>query len=127
MFTLRSPLMVVLLSFVTCGIYGLYWLYKTSTELKYALRNDNNPSLDLILIFVTCGIYHIYLLYRNGKQLLTLQRRFNLPENDTSLINLLLGIFGFGIIAFAITQDEMNKCNEGIPQANYQNQGPEIY
>lgn len=112
MFTYRSPWAVVLLAIVTCGIYHLYWLYQTSSELKDNLKNDNNPPLDVVLSIITFGIYQVYLLYRNGKQLVTFQRRFNLPENDVSLISLLLGIFGFGVVAAAITQDAMNVCSQ---------------
>ena len=30
----RNPVMIIVLSIITCGIYGLYWLYKTFEELK---------------------------------------------------------------------------------------------
>ncbi len=32
--TLRSPVTVILLSLVTCGIYFLYWTYKVFQEMK---------------------------------------------------------------------------------------------
>src|ERR1044072_6745135 len=30
----RNPTLVIVLTIVTCGIYGLYWFYKTFEELK---------------------------------------------------------------------------------------------
>jgi hypothetical protein len=30
----RNPVMIIVLTFITCGIYGLYWLYKSFEELK---------------------------------------------------------------------------------------------
>lgn len=30
----RNPVMIIILSIITCGIYGLYWLYKSFEELK---------------------------------------------------------------------------------------------
>lgn len=129
MFSVKSPLMVVLLSFITCGVYGFIWLYQTSSELKYVLRNDNNPVLDLILCLVTFGIYYIYLMYRNAKQLVEVQKRFNLTENDVRLINVLLCIFGFGALAYGITQDVMNRCSieAAMDQVQPHNQGPEYF
>lgn len=132
MFTERSPVMVILLTFITCGIYGIYWLYMTSGELQGAMRNDNNPGLDILLGLVTCGLYFIYLNYRNGKQLAMFQKRFMLPENDVSIVNLILVIFGFGFIAYGITQDVMNRTNYDYSMkdsnpSQQQYQGPEIF
>ena len=30
----ESPIKILLLTFVTCGIYGLIWLYKTGEEMR---------------------------------------------------------------------------------------------
>ena len=30
----RNPTLVIVLTIITCGIYGLYWLYKSFEELK---------------------------------------------------------------------------------------------
>ena len=67
MLTKRNVVSSLVLSFVTCGIYYLYWLYKFDEDLKLELENDNNPLLDVILIFVTCGLYSVYLYYRKNK------------------------------------------------------------
>ena len=43
--TVRSVPMLVLLSIVTCGIYYLYWIYKTTDEIKNFMgREDINPA-----------------------------------------------------------------------------------
>lgn len=49
----RNPLAVFLLSFVTCGIYFLYWHYKINEELaNYDRRIEVNPTLSLLALFV---------------------------------------------------------------------------
>lgn len=111
MFSLRSPVSVILLTFVTCGIYGFFWLYQTSKELQLFLDNDNNPSLDVILSIVTFGLYQIYLMYRNANQLVEFQKRFNLYENDVRLLNVVCCALGLSPIAYGITQDVMNRCS----------------
>lgn len=47
--TNRSPIVVILLSIITCGIYSVYWFWKSGTELNdYTQRKDAAPLLFLI-------------------------------------------------------------------------------
>lgn len=49
----RNPLGVFLLSFVTFGIYFLYWHFKINEELaNYDRRIEVNPTLSLLAMFV---------------------------------------------------------------------------
>ncbi len=106
----REPVMVLLFTFLTCGIYGFYWVYTTSTEMKNALgRADINPTLDVVLGLVTCGLYFIYLFYRYPQDLLQLQDRAALPRNDITMISILLAIFGLSIVSLFMIQTELNK------------------
>ncbi len=106
----RDPILVLVLTLVTCGIYGIYWWYVSMTEIKNSLgREDINPAIELLLGFVTCGIYFIYLHYKYPQLLLEMQDRVRLPRNDISLISLLLAVFGLGLVSVFIMQTEMNK------------------
>jgi len=105
----RDPMMVVLFTFLTCGIYGWYWIYTVITEIKNSLgREDINPAMELILGIVTCGIYMIYIFYKYPQLMLEMQDRAGRPRNDISMTSLLLAIFGLGIISIAIMQGELN-------------------
>ena len=56
---------------MTCGIYGLYWLY-TLTEDVNKLTGDPNATsggIVILLSLVTCGIYSWYWLYKQGERL----------------------------------------------------------
>jgi Domain of unknown function (DUF4234)/zinc-ribbon domain len=106
----RDPIMVLLLSFVTCGIYAFYEIYKVSSELRDALgREDVNPSLDLVLGIVTCGLYFIYLAYRYPQLILEMQDRVRQPRNDISLVSIILAVCGLSVVSIFMIQTELNK------------------
>jgi hypothetical protein len=105
----RDPVMVLVFTLLTCGIYGWYWWFVTATDVKNALqREDINPTMELVLGFVTCGIYLIFMYYKYPQLLLEMQNRVRLPSNDLSTVSLLLGIF-FPLAAMLILQTELNK------------------
>ncbi len=106
----RDPLMVLILGLLTCGIYAVYWVYKTSSEIRDALgRADVNPVLDTVLTILTCFIWLIYLSYKYPQLLLQLQERAGQPRNDISLVSLILAIVGLTPISLYMIQSELNK------------------
>jgi len=111
----RSPLTVLLLSFVTCGIYAIYWLFKTSDELRLATQDESiNPTTDLLLVLVTCGIWGIYVEYRNSQKIHQILSQTEPGRKDQSQTILILNIAMYfvgvtGLIATYILQEEMNQ------------------
>jgi Domain of unknown function (DUF4234) len=59
--TLRKPLTVLLLIIITCGIYGLYWYYKTFEEMKDYSGEGLGGAVGLLLS-IFCGIITIFVL-----------------------------------------------------------------
>jgi Domain of unknown function (DUF4234) len=106
----REPGMVLLFTFLTCGIYAIWWYHKYATEIKNALgRQDLNPGTDLLLTFVTCGIWGIIAFYSKYPKLITdMEMRVGMPPNDISSTTILLGIL-FAPAAIYIIQSELNK------------------
>lgn len=113
--TRREPWMVCLLSFVTCGFYGFYWNYVTTTELKQVSgREDLNPTTDLIIGIVTCGLYYLYSTYRNAQIVHEVWTKRSQPHEDKAQTILLLNVAALVVyvsafIAQLILQDEYNK------------------
>lgn len=109
----REIPMTVILTFVTCGIYGIVWWYKVFTEVASDLgRSDINPMMEIVLTFVTCGVYGMYLCYKYPKLINEMQAKRGLPVNDFSVVSLLCAIFGLNIVSFALMQSELNKIWE---------------
>ncbi|WP_425447569.1 DUF4234 domain-containing protein [Dethiothermospora halolimnae] len=105
----RSVASVIIFTVITCGIYGLYWIYVTSRDLKDYLGDPEiNPGLDLFLCII-CFPYTIYWAYKIGKLIVRAQRTSGIMEEDNSILYLLLSIFGLQIVAFAIMQSNLNK------------------
>ena len=57
----RDLAITIILSIVTCGIYGLYWFVVLSEDVN-TLTDDHSVSgaTALILTIITCGIYGYY-------------------------------------------------------------------
>lgn len=108
-FKKREPVLVLLLSIVTCGIYFYYWLYQITRELGEYLQNDNNPVLDLLLSLF-CFPYCIYWMYRTGKQVSDAQfKSGKLVPADNSVLYVILGIFGLWVVSALIIQSTLNE------------------
>ncbi len=115
----RDPVMVLVFTLLTCGIYGWYWWYTVADDMKNALRREDiNPMMDIVLGFVTCGIYLIFLYYKYPQMMLEMQDRVRLPRNDISTVTLLLGIF-FPLAAIFIIQTELNKIWDAATGARH--------
>jgi len=52
----REPIVVVLLSFVTLGIYFLYWTYQVFRELKETQREGIGPIIGLVIALVVAPV-----------------------------------------------------------------------
>ena len=108
----RNIALCVVLSIITCGIYGIYWLVCLVDDLNVASgrTDDTSGGIVFLLSLITCGIYGIYWLYIAGEKVAYIKQR-NTGEIDSSssVLYLILGIIGFGIVAYALIQSELNK------------------
>ncbi len=119
----------VLLSFITCGIYGLYTIYKLSNDINIACNGDgeNTSGLvkTLILTIITCGIYGWIWYYKLGNRLANNASRYNLTfqENGTTVLlwmlfgSMLCGVGPF--IAMHIIFKNMNLICHGYNTYNH--------
>lgn len=71
--TNRDLVTYILLSLVTCGIYGYWFVYKMAQDTNTICEGDGNntPGLAafILLSIVTCGIYSIYWQYQLAKRM----------------------------------------------------------
>ena len=107
----RNIAVCVVLSIVTCGIYGLYWLYKMVEEADCVTGNPNpQPPIVVILLgIVTCSVYLIIWFYNTGKRMDEISLREGKGEANNGILFLLLAIFGLAIVDYVLIQDFLNK------------------
>lgn len=112
----RSPVAVLLLSIVTCGIYQLYLIYRITQEIR-DFRGDTtlNPVAELLICILTCGLYQLYWFYKYGRLVFDMQQRVGVDSpSDLSLVLLLLPIFGFAVVSFLLLQAELNRVWDSV-------------
>ena len=103
MFTQRSVPMCVILSIVTCGIYGLYWYVCLTNEVD-AVTQEPGPGggMSLLLSIVT------YWGWKMGDKLDASRARNGVVPGSFPILFLLLNLFGLTIVTLAIMQSEVN-------------------
>ena len=108
----RSIGVCILLSIVTCGIYGIIWLVQMVDELNTAAGETNATSgiLVFLLSLVTCNIYSWYWFYKAGELVNRASGAHGgTQDQNRGILYLILSIIGFNIISMALIQDELNK------------------
>lgn len=112
MITKREIVTAIILTIITCGIYGIYWFVKLNDEVNILCGDTSAPSggTVFLLSLITCGIYEIYWSYKMGGKLDNYMAQRGELSSDRSIIYLLLSIFGLDIITFALMQDTVNKA-----------------
>ena len=107
----RSIPIAIILSIVTFGIYGLYWLYCLASDVNTLTGEEDSSGFKvLILSIITLGLYELYWLYKVGERLSDFQTyQGEMVDSYRALVYLILGIFGLNIVARALIQNDLNK------------------
>ena len=110
----RNSGVVVVLSLVTCGVYALYWLFKTSEELKAATNDAQiNPAIDLVVSLLTCGLWGIAVTYRNAQKVHQTILPYHPQHKDQSQTIILLSVASLVVgvtwlVSVFLTHEELN-------------------
>lgn len=127
----RSLLTLILLSIITCGIYGIIFWYSYSDDMNRICQGDGKDTKNYIIVillsFITCGIYYWVWLYGVGNRLSENAPRYgtNFQENGTTILlwmiigNMLCGIGTF--VAMHIMIKNMNELGDRYNQMFYGN------
>ncbi len=62
----RQAATVIIFTFLTCGIYYLFYTYKAQNDINLIRKEPNyaSGSTAVVLSLVTCGIFNLYWIYR---------------------------------------------------------------
>lgn len=109
----RNIIFALLLSLLTCGIYGLYW-FITMTDESNKVSGNTAPSGGMAFLFslLTCGIYTIFWNYKMGQKMYQAGKMHGKDISDNSVIYLILSLFGFGIVNYCLIQSDLNKFSK---------------
>ena len=107
----RDIAIAIILSIVTCGIYGIFWIISLTNDAnKVADRpTDTSGGMVILLTIITCGIYGIYWNYKMGQKIYEAGQRYNKSISDNSVLYLVLSLFGLAIVNYALMQSDLNK------------------
>jgi len=103
----RNPVVVLLLSLLTCFVYMLYWVFSTSRELNKKGALDMSAGLMLVLCFIP--IVSLFAIWKHCSAVETLS------EGNTSGVLLFVLWIVFFPIALFMAQSELNKHAEEAP------------
>lgn len=107
----RDIAVCIILSIVTCGIYGIYWFICLTDDTNIVSGNPGDTSgvVAFLLSIITCNIYGLYWAYRQGEKIDQAKCDRGIMSSNNSIAYLLLCLFGFSIVAYALMQNELNK------------------
>ena len=108
---IRGALILLLLGFVTCGLYLIYWNIKMA-EVLNAVAEREVISTPIAIFAGCCMPVNLYFYYLASKECLPkLHARLGEPQKDQALLLMVLG-FLFPVVSAMIVQGEVNKLYE---------------
>ena len=108
--------MVLILCFVTCGLYYFYFMYVVTDEVnRYTGRQEQSPIADVLLTILTCGLWDLYWDYKIGKRMAEMTAVAGLPVTDNAVLYLILDLVGVGIINVVMQQETLNRIWSAVP------------
>ena len=99
----RNIVVAILLSIVTCGIYGLYWIY---AAVKDAQKVTGEADL---LVLILCFFLPFVGFYMLEKKFAEACAAKGIEHSDNSILYLILGLVGLSIVDLIMVQNELNK------------------
>ena len=103
----RNLVKMLLLGFVTLGIYWLYWIYKV-TQLSNHVKTlpERSPVAQLFLCMLV-PFYDIYWYYQTSKRVDVMMASAG-QESDSGILTILLMFFGGRFTTSLYLQDKIN-------------------
>lgn len=109
---------LVILTFVTLGIYGLIWKYRLMRNVRILSFEETNCTGEFLL-FLFVPFYSLYWYATRGSRISESARMQGRTIENKGVMYLLLALFGFPIIADCIMQSDFNKLATGTGSAAF--------
>lgn len=103
-----DPVVVLILGFITCGLYHIYWNIKVA-EVLNAVTGREVISSPIAVFAGCCFPINVYFYYLAGQEgLPEVYKIIGYPQKDDSTLLIVLGLF-FPMAAAMIVQNDINK------------------
>ena len=101
----RNIVACILLTLVTCGIYGIYWVIMLAREAVSVKDPADSAILEIVLMLFLPFLG----FFMAEKKLAEGCAEKGIAHNDNSILYLILGIVGLGIVNYCMMQNDLNK------------------
>lgn len=112
----RSIGKCIVLTLVTCGIYGIVWAVKMLREAVQVKDQNDDGLVEILLGIFFCPVG----FYLAEKKLAEGCSAKGYAHEDRSVLYLVLGLFGLGIVDYILMQSDLNGLAAAAPGASYQ-------
>jgi hypothetical protein len=100
----------IVLTLITCGIYGIFWFIALTNDVgELSGDSDFTGGKHFLLTLVTCGIWGFIWAYQVGKHIADAQHQRGYYVTDNSVLYLVLTFVGLSIVVYALVQSDVNK------------------
>lgn len=107
----RNIVLYVILTFATCGIFGIFWFCTLNDDTNRVSNHPEAPGgiVALLLCLVTCGIYGLFWYYNMGQRIDEAKMARGLPAGSSAALYLVLALLGLPLVANIVQQGELNR------------------
>jgi len=109
----RSIVGCILLSIITLGIYGIYWMYLLVKNTR-SIQKDTYSCTEEVLCLIFVPFYSIYWWYTRGKKVKQSFKENKYTAKGNGVLYLVLAILGLNIVSMAIMQSDFNSLKPGF-------------
>lgn len=101
----RNIVTAIILTLITCGIYGIYWCVMLAKESVSVKDASDNGLLEIILMLFLpfIGLFMCEKKFAEGCA------DKGIAHTDNSILYLILGLVGLGIVGLCMLQNDLNK------------------
>ena len=111
--TKRNIVTCILLSLITCGIYGIYWVIMLARE-AVSVKDPSDSAVLEILLMLFLPFVGFYLAEQKLAQGCAEK---GIEHKDNAILYLILGLVGLGIVNYCMMQNDLNKIADGAAAA----------
>ncbi len=101
----RNIVTAILLTIITCGIYGIYWVIVMTRDAISVKDSADSGVLEIVLMLFLpfLGFYLTEKKFYEGCQ------ARGVDKKDNSILYLILGLLGLGIVNYCMLQNDLNQ------------------